>query len=231
MISGQLKVTLLRTEIIESLKDAILKGDLMPGERLNERVLAERFGVSRPPLREAIRQLESEGLVVSIDRRGSYVRTFTEEDVKEIYLLRYALELAAAEFVAEQESSAKFELLERRLEEMEEAISQGVQAAIEADFRLHRELVRAAGLRRLLDTWEQLVRELRLALVFVDPEFFEKAFVEDTHRPLLDAIRKKDFHGIRRYTDELRRVGDALGSRWEEMHASASTRGKREKRE
>lgn len=218
-MTSQLGVVSLRTEIVDQLHAAILGGVVGPGERLNERILSERFGVSRPPLREAIRQLESEGLVVSIARRGSYVRTFSASDIKELYALRYALEAAAAEFIAESHTTEQLLELDHRLEELGRIVPEGVANTIEADFRFHREIVHAAHLSRLTNAWEQLVRELRLALIFVDASYFEIAFVERTHRPLVDAIKARDRNAIRLCTEDLRKVGDALGDKWEEVTA------------
>jgi DNA-binding GntR family transcriptional regulator len=213
-------VTSLRTAIVDQLREVILSGSVPPGERINETLLAEQFGVSRPPLREAIRQLESEALLVAHPRRGTRVRTFSPEDVRELYALRYALEAAAAEFISETHTSGMLRDLERQLDEVNATVPEGVQHTIAADLRFHREIVRAAGMGRLLKEWEQLVREMRLALIYVDPEFFNVDFVEGTHRPLVEAIKARDTQAIRRYTAEIRKVGDALADRWEELQIS-----------
>src|SRR6266550_2914870 len=91
----------LRHEISDILREAIWTGVLRPGQRLSENWLAGEIGVSRPPLREAIRVLEQEGLVVSIPRRGSFVRTLAGQDISEIYTVRCALEGMAAELAME----------------------------------------------------------------------------------------------------------------------------------
>lgn len=213
----QVNVVSLRSAIVDRLREAILSGSVRPGERINETLFAEQFGVSRPPLREAIRQLESEGLLVPHPRKGTFVRTFSPRDVRELYALRYALEAAAAEFITESHTADMLDELESRLADVEQNARESVQDAIDADLRFHNEIVKASGVSLLVSAWEQLARELRFALIYVDPAFFESIFVEETHRPLLDAIKAKDFEGIRKYTGELRKVGDALGDRWEEL--------------
>ena len=207
----------MRDEIVDRLGDAILEGQLDPGERLNERVLSEMLGVSRPPLREAIRQLEAEGLVTSVPRRGSYVRTFDGDEIRELYSVRYAIEAAAAEYVALDASPETISLLEGMLRDIETASSQGDPAVIHMDLLFHREIVLRSKSVRLLRTWDQILRELRLALLLVDSSFYASTFVEKTHRPLLAAIKDKDLERIRWFTQELRHVGDSLGAQWEKF--------------
>lgn len=205
----------MRDEIVERLSDAILEGALRPGERLNERVLAEMIGVSRPPLREAIRQLESEGLLTSSPRKGSYVRTFNGDEVRELYSLRYAIEAAAAEYVALNAHPVALARLEGMLVEVENSSSRGSSDVIEKDLRFHREIVKSSGSVRLLRTWDKLLRELKLALLLVDSSFYAATFVEKTHAPLMAAIKSQDFERIRWCTQELRHVGDSLSAQWD----------------
>jgi DNA-binding GntR family transcriptional regulator len=90
----------LRQQVIESLRAAVISGSLSPGQRLTERELTETLGVSRTVLREALRQLEAEGLIEVIPNRGPVVRTLTAEEAKDIYRIRAVLQgLAAREFV------------------------------------------------------------------------------------------------------------------------------------
>ena len=85
----------LRDVVFNTLRQAILKGELKPGERLLEIALAERLGVSRTPVREAMRKLEQEGLVVMIPRRGAQVASITEKDLNDVLEVRIALENVA----------------------------------------------------------------------------------------------------------------------------------------
>ena len=87
----------LRDVVFNTLRQAILKGELKPGERLMEIALAERLGVSRTPIREAMRKLEQEGLVVMIPRRGAQVASITEKDLNDVLEVRIALENVAIE--------------------------------------------------------------------------------------------------------------------------------------
>lgn len=207
----------MRDEIIERVSAWILSGRLAPGERLNERVLAELLGVSRPPVREAIRQLEGEGLVAAVPRRGSYVRTFRGSEIAELFLMRYALESTAAEIVAHSGREDDIAALKQCLSDVEHASRTEATDVIEQDLTFHREIMVRSRSARLLDAWDRLARELRLALLFVDPEFYRFAFVAETHTPLIAAIEDNDLAQVRICTRQLKRVGDSLAQRWDEL--------------
>ena len=89
----------LRAEVVDMIRDAIVTGQLKPGERLKESLLASQMSVSRSPVREALRQLEQEGLIISIPNQGSFVKVFDEDDVREIFTLRATLEDLACEII------------------------------------------------------------------------------------------------------------------------------------
>lgn len=105
----------LRELVFESLREAIIIGKLSPGERMMEIQLAEEMGVSRTPIREAIRKLELEGLVVMIPRKGAYVAGVSLKDIADVFEIRRALEGLAAELAAERASDEEFEEMERCL--------------------------------------------------------------------------------------------------------------------
>ncbi len=173
--------------------------------------------MSRPPLREAIRVLEQEGLVVSVPRRGSFVRTLTGEDIREIYTLRCALEGMAAELAIGAAGEAIDEL-EARVEKVEhEEPEVELRAVIGEDLEFHRALVRLSGNTRLMSMWEQIAGQLRLALTLVDPAFFQPDYVESTHHALVAAIRKSDRPEVARLSRTLLDVGRDLSERWDEQ--------------
>jgi DNA-binding GntR family transcriptional regulator len=114
----------LRTEVVDMLRDAIVTGKLKPGERLKENGLASQMSVSRSPIREAFRQLEQEGLIVSIPNQGSFVKVFDEDDVREIFTLRSALEDLACEIILKEKKlhPEDLERLEAYIEQQKEAV-------------------------------------------------------------------------------------------------------------
>lgn len=209
----------LRHEINDILREAIWEGVLKPGQRLNEQKLSTEIGVSRPPLREAIRVLEQEGLVVSIPRRGTFVRDLSGRDIFEIYAVRFALEGIAAELCMEQTTPEALEDLERQIDRVESAEDGNLRTAIDQDLDFHRALVSMSGSERLASMWESIAGQLRLALTLVDPAFFEADYVEMTHRPLIAAIRSRDAGEVWRLTRSLLEVGRSLSAGWDEQVA------------
>src|SRR5207244_9276457 len=124
--------------VAEELRTLILSGSLKPGERLVEERLTERFGVSRPPLREALRLLEQEGLVERRPRRGTIVTALQADDVREIYTLRWALERLAIELVVPVEDPAVLEPLRAAIAAMKVAAAAGDrEALLEANMGFH----------------------------------------------------------------------------------------------
>lgn len=109
----------LRDLVFESLKEAILLQQLHPGERLIELELAEELGVSRTPVREAIRRLEQEGLVVMLPRKGAYVAGISLKDIHEVYEIRAALEALALELAAKYITAEELEELKRQVHQEE----------------------------------------------------------------------------------------------------------------
>lgn len=204
----------LRQEVADILRQAIWHGVLKPGQRLNEFWLARDIGVSRPPLREAIRVLEQEGLIECFPRRGCFVRTLSGKDILEIYTVRYALEALAAELLIDRNDPAAIDELDSELLAVE-SNTNDLATRIDKDIVFHRTLVRLSGNGRLLFMWEQLASQLRLALILVDPALFQLEFVEATHRPLVHAIRIGDRAEARSLVQGLLSVGESLKERWE----------------
>src|SRR5699024_9439135 len=148
----------LRDVVFNTLRRAILKGELKPGERLMEIALAERLGVSRTPVREAMRKLELEGLVVMIPRRGAQVANITEKDLNDVLDVRIALKnlsIQKACACMRQEQLEELKEAARKFESMTE-IGNLVKLA-EADVDFHEVICRSSDNRRL----NQVLNNLR----------------------------------------------------------------------
>ncbi len=140
----------LRDVVFKTLRKAILSGDLKPGEKLREVNLAQRMGVSRTPIREAIRMLELEGLVVMIPRRGAEVAGITRKDLKDMMEIRVVLDLLAIELACERRTEEQLERLEKvRLEFEENLGTSGLTKTAKLDESFHAIIVEMAGNEKL----------------------------------------------------------------------------------
>lgn len=183
----------LREKILETIRDAILKGTLNPGEKVAEPELAERFGISRTPIREAFRQLESEGYLTVIPRKGAVVTSLSERDVQEFYSIKSILEGYAAHMAAERLSDRDLDRLEAINERLAQLAREG---DIKTFFRVHNEFhelfIRAAGNEKLLELINQLMMKfnrLRMASLSL-PGRMEISVQE--HRKIIEAFRERD---------------------------------------
>jgi DNA-binding GntR family transcriptional regulator len=128
----------LRDVVFNTLREAILKGELKPGERLMEMHLATKLGVSRTPIREAIRMLEHEGLAVTIPRKGAQVAKMTEKDLQDVLEVRDALDALAVVCACERMTDAQFVELKEAMKAFELATrTDDVRKIVEADEAFH----------------------------------------------------------------------------------------------
>jgi DNA-binding GntR family transcriptional regulator len=179
----------LREQIRELLLERILKGELQPGDRIVELQIAQEFGTSQAPVREALSELQSLGFVAYEPYRGTRVRRITEEELAEIYPVRAALEELAAQEAASR-LDGKVGELEREFEAMRDAADRGVLQDLAAhDATFHRLIVEAAGNQVLLDTWRTLRVEARVVVTALKTDINLQELAE-LHRPLLEALKE-----------------------------------------
>lgn len=146
----------LRESITSAIRHKILTGELEPGSRITEQKLAEEFGSSRAPIREALRQLEQEGLLEYSRNVGCSVKKITIEDAYEIYLLRANLEMTALRQFDCQFPEEDLAAMRGILDDMLRVAPGDLLAIVENDNRFHRVIVQRAGLPRLLKFWDDL---------------------------------------------------------------------------
>lgn len=169
----------LRDVVFNTLRQAILRGELSPGERLLEIHLANKLGVSRTPIREAIRKLELEGLVIMIPRKGAVVAEITEKSLRDVLEVRRALEALAVRFACEKILPEEIEELKVAAKEFEEALKTGdITVYAEADVRFHDIIYRITDNQRLI----QLLYNLREQMYRYRVEYLKR---EDSHPVLL----------------------------------------------
>ena len=179
----------LRDVVFNTLRQAILKGELEPGERLMEIQLADRLGVSRTPIREAIRKLELEGFVVMVPRRGTYVADISLKDIAQVFEIRSALEELSAGLAAERITPDELEDLERILVEINEYIANDdFDKIVDADIRFHDVLYHASRNNRLVDILNNL-REQMLRFRSISMHYPGRlAATWEEHRQLVENI-------------------------------------------
>ncbi len=143
--------------IVAALRRAIILGELPSGLHLEEPALAEKFGVSRIPVREALTRLAHEGLVRLEPRRGAFVVGLTDRDIHDIYDLRRLIEIHAIRRVAERPEPPDVTLLQTHANRMAEAVARGrFDQVAEPDVNFHRQIVVLAGSKRLLAAWDPI---------------------------------------------------------------------------
>ena len=147
----------LRDVVFENLRGAIVEGRLKPGERLMEVQLAEQLGVSRTPVREAIRKLELEGLVVMLPRKGAYVANMSLKDLIDVLEIRASLEGLAASLAAERITDEDIKKLESIVEEFKDGINESnVEALLRKDVEFHECIFKSTNNKKL----HQLINSL-----------------------------------------------------------------------
>lgn len=186
----------IRELIYESLKEAILVGSYEPGYHLRERELAKEFQVSTTPIKEALRQLEKEGLIISKARRGSFVSPSVMSSVEEITLARAALEGVAAGLAAQKRTEAEAERLQLILEEMKKYTEEkNVEKLEKVNISFHEAIRQAAKNDYIANqieavrSFDQFIRKKALA----DKEEHLRAFEE--HQAIYEKISNKDAEG------------------------------------
>jgi DNA-binding GntR family transcriptional regulator len=170
----------------------IISGEFAPGERLVESVLADRFAVSRGPVRTALMELERVGLVTSVPRRGMQVASFERADIDELFDVTLALERMAAREACERASSEQLARLHELLDALDAAQASGDQtAAVEADLELHRELMQASGNRRLLQIWTGMSDQIRFVIGVAQRALPDVRWAP-YNRPIIEAVASRD---------------------------------------
>lgn len=183
----------LRDVVFNTLRKAILTGQLKPGERLMEVHLANRLGVSRTPIREAIRKLELEGLVIMIPRRGAEVARITEKSLKDVLEVRRALDALSIELACDRITPEALEKLEAACITFEEATkSKDASVIAKADVALHDIIVEAAGNQRLCQLVNNLSEQMyRYRFVYIKDESQHQKLIAE-HREIYESIAERN---------------------------------------
>lgn len=183
----------LRDIVFETLREAIIHQTLKPGERLMEIQLAEEMGVSRTPVREAIRKLELEGLVVMVPRKGAYVASISMKDIHEVYELRSALEALAASLAAARITDEELEEMERQMvKEAKETDENNLQGIVTIDTTFHDLLYKAANNQRLVQFINILQEQLQRFRAATLSSPGRSKYALEEHKKIVEALANRD---------------------------------------
>ena len=183
-------------KVANQIREAIKSGKLKPGEHIIEGDLAMDMGISRFPIREAIRYLEKEGLVTTTPYKGAHVTELTEKDLEEIYSLRIVIEELAIRTLIKHLDSEKVKKLESVVTAMKQVAKncRTIEEVIDVDLSFHRTICELSENRRLLELWLNLSHQLR-AFIVLDDHLYGDDTPEktlETHYPVFEAIKKED---------------------------------------
>lgn len=183
----------LTDELVDIIRDRILKGEYKIGEKIKENQIATEFKVSRTPIREAFKQLENEGLIDYIPNRGCFAKGFTRQDIEDIYAVRRALEIMAVEWAVSRISDSQIEQLKEQSELMEfYTAKKDSDKVLELNSAYHEIIYDAAGSRfmaQILRSYKEYIEQTRKVILY------EQAYLEEIlqeHKEILAAILAKD---------------------------------------
>lgn len=196
-----------RERVAEILREAITTGDLEPGQKLTELELAAQLGTSRAPVREALRQLEQEGLVVSYPYRGTEVLGVSQEEIENVLVpIRVALERFAFDKAMSVVTDDDIAGLNAIIDSMDQAASEGDLARLaDDDIRFHEAIVVLSGQQHCLQIWRTIQPRVR-AYFRRDADYYgDSHAVADQHRDLLRALKSGNSdHGLQAITAHIR---------------------------
>ena len=183
----------LRDVVFYTLRQSILTGELKPGERLMEIHLADKLGVSRTPVREAIRRLELEGLVTMFPRRGAEVAQITEKSMSDVLEVRRTLDALYAELACDRITKEGLAALKQACETFEQCVdTQDTKKIAQADVALHDIIVQATGNQRLIQMVNNLSEQMyRYRFEYIKDSRQHETLVKE-HRIIYQSILDKD---------------------------------------
>ena len=189
----RLEKTSLREQALSALRRAITTGQLKPGTHLVETELSDALQISRGTLREAMRQLQQEGLISAGARGRLSVRHLDSKEIRDIFNVRAALEsLAARELASGPDRAEAVATLRRAVEDMDRWAASDLEDRIEADLRFHRTMCQLTGNETLLHQWTSLEGSIRMSIMFAGVDRAIKNMDAKRHLEIVDAIESGD---------------------------------------
>ena len=192
-----------RHRVVRALREAIVTGGLRPGDRLVEADVSKRMGISRGPVREALRQLEQEGLVVSLPYRGTEVVGVSQGEVEQVLVpMRLVLERFAFRHALPAMTEEDFEELEKAVAAMRGAAGRkDLAGVVDADVRFHEIVFARSGQPHCAQIWRTIEPRVRAYFYRDAPRHASLSHLAEEHRELLDAMRGKDMAEVQPVLD------------------------------
>lgn len=189
----------LRDIVFNTLRQAILRGELEPGERLMEIALANKLGVSRTPIREAIRKLELEGLVTMIPRKGAVVASISEKDMRDVLEVRVTLDELAVSLACKNFTDEAVKDLKAAQDRFENAIiAHDIMKIVDADVAFHDVIYNYTNNARLI----QMINNLRETMYRYRLEYIKDArnhsILINEHNDIIDGLVRRDVEGVKK---------------------------------
>jgi len=185
----------LSKQVVRVLRHQILAGELKPNARVCESEIAQSLGISRAPVREALVELEREGLTVTYPRRGTYVNNFTEKDIIEIYTLRALLEGHAATLAASALKKADVKKLRGLINQMNNSMDIADTSELNVEF--HEAIFNLADHKRLHMSWRSLFAQTRMLSAMAAGFRIKVADIIAEHEVVVDALVRGDKENVR----------------------------------
>ncbi len=191
-------------QLYEYLSDSIIEGKIKPCEKLVEMDLCQQFGISRSPLRECFRILESEGLIVIYPRKGTFVRELTSKDIEDVFPVRSSLESLAAKLAVPNIGRKEIGIFNDLINKMEEALrNKDIRSFLRLNFTFHSVFIKASNNQILEKTLKNLGKGLwqRIAfLYYQSPPGLD--FSNNMHKEIVKVFQRKDVYSVQRLVEE-----------------------------
>jgi DNA-binding GntR family transcriptional regulator len=212
----QIKNISIREQTVDALREAILTGELKPGQSLIEMDLSKQLGVSRAPIREALRILNSEGLVETIPYHGTTVGRLTKDDIEELYSMRILLETFALERIITINNSENVEILKELYERMVEAGTRDdLKAVNEIDREFHDTIISMSEHKLLELMWQMVAMKVRQVMALRNMRNTDLTQIARNHLPLIEEIKNGNISEAKRLLSEhSASAGDLISEDW-----------------
>ena len=179
--------------VYNKLKESILTGKLKPGERLVENTISREMSISKTPIREALRELAKEGLIIHHTRRGISVIDFTEKDIDEIISLRAEIEAFGIRLALPKIKLKEREKIDKLISNIQNyELENKTHKLVETDLQLHSYLMELSGHSRLIKTWKMLSSQISVLLHMIDYHRIAPIYSSKSHKELINALFSGD---------------------------------------